>query len=87
MFPHGVHKRRLSVSHQNKNVSVQTELIDPAVQLQSDISARATEQRSEVKGQRSRSRKCPTVRHTEAEIEAIMKVKNSKILTEAKIKV
>ena len=53
IFPHRVHQCRLCVSYQNEDVGVQTELIDPAVQLQSDISARA-DQKSEVTGRKKK---------------------------------
>lgn len=47
--PHRVHERRLSVSYQDEDVGVQTEPVDPTVQLLSDVSAGAGP-RSEVRG-------------------------------------
>lgn len=37
---HRVHERGLRVGHQHEHIRVQTELVDPAVQLRGDVSAR-----------------------------------------------
>lgn len=38
---HRIHQSGLGVGHEHEDVSVQTELVDPAVELRGDINARA----------------------------------------------